>query len=71
MGGASLSYPVMFMTFSADAAVDPKVKIVHSANLLTGQNPASAKPLAEELLKLLLLSKRMQAFEQGRAGVPA
>ena len=59
------------MTFSADAAVDPKVKIVHSASLLTGQNPASAKPLAEELLKLLLLSKRMQAFEQGRAGVPA
>jgi hypothetical protein len=61
----------MFVTFSADAAVDPKVKIVNSGNLLTGQNPASAKLLAEELLKQLLLSKRMQTFEQGRAGVPA
>jgi len=28
-------------------------KVVHSGNLLTGQNPASAKPLAEDLLKKL------------------
>ncbi|KAI9447727.1 class I glutamine amidotransferase-like protein [Lactarius indigo] len=29
------------------------VKVVHSGNLFTGQNPASAKPLAEEILKKL------------------
>ncbi|TFY71705.1 hypothetical protein EVG20_g1309 [Dentipellis fragilis] len=29
------------------------VKVIRSGNLLTGQNPASAKPLAEELLTIL------------------
>jgi len=28
-------------------------KVVHSGNLITGQNPASARPLGEELLKTL------------------
>jgi putative intracellular protease/amidase len=29
------------------------VKVVHSGNLFTGQNPASARPLAEKILKTL------------------
>ncbi|KAI0321798.1 class I glutamine amidotransferase-like protein, partial [Amylostereum chailletii] len=29
------------------------VKVVHDGNLITGQNPASAGPLAEEVLKTL------------------
>ncbi|KAI0265090.1 ThiJ/PfpI [Gloeopeniophorella convolvens] len=32
------------------------VKVVHSGNLITGQNPASARPLAEEILKALQAS---------------
>ncbi|KAH9030118.1 class I glutamine amidotransferase-like protein, partial [Lactarius pseudohatsudake] len=28
-------------------------KVAHSGNLFTGQNPASARPLAEEILKTL------------------
>jgi putative intracellular protease/amidase len=31
----------------------PQVKVVHSGNLFTGQNPASARPLAEKILKTL------------------
>jgi putative intracellular protease/amidase len=31
----------------------PQPKVVHSGNLLTGQNPASSKLLAEEILKEL------------------
>jgi putative intracellular protease/amidase len=37
---------------SADV-VHPQVKVVRSGNLITGQNPASARPLAEEILKAL------------------
>ncbi|KAI9467313.1 class I glutamine amidotransferase-like protein [Lactarius psammicola] len=33
------------------------VKVVHSGNLFTGQNPASARPLAEKILKALQGSK--------------
>jgi putative intracellular protease/amidase len=31
----------------------PQPKVVHSGNLLTGQNPASSKLLAEEILNKL------------------
>jgi putative intracellular protease/amidase len=47
------AYPAIVHDLSADAAADSQPKVVHSGNLLTGQNPASAKPLAEDLLKKL------------------
>ncbi|TVY81663.1 Glutamine amidotransferase-like class 1 domain-containing protein [Lachnellula suecica] len=37
----------------ADKAWDPKVIVSSDKKLATGQNPASAKPLAEELLKMI------------------
>ena len=37
----------------ADAVVYTQAKVVHSGNLITGQNPASARPLAKDLLKKL------------------
>ena len=37
----------------ADPVVYTQAKVVHSGNLITGQNPASARPLAEDLLKKL------------------
>ncbi len=36
-----------------DATIHTQPKVVHSGNLITGQNPASARPLGEELLKTL------------------
>lgn len=36
-----------------DATIHAQSKVVHSDNLITGQNPASARPLGEELLKTL------------------
>ncbi|KAH9071603.1 class I glutamine amidotransferase-like protein [Lactarius deliciosus] len=33
--------------------IPPQAKVAHSGNLFTGQNPASARPLAEEILKTL------------------
>jgi putative intracellular protease/amidase len=45
--------PAYVHDLPADAAADSQPKVVHSGDLLTGQNPASAKPLAEDLLKKL------------------
>lgn len=33
--------------------MQPQPKVVRSGNLLTGQNPASSKPLAEDILNAL------------------
>jgi putative intracellular protease/amidase len=37
----------------ANVAVYTQPKVVHAGNLITGQNPASARPIAQDLMKKL------------------
>lgn len=38
---------------SADLDIHPQPKVVQSGNLITGQNPESARPLAEKMKEVL------------------
>jgi len=42
-------------SYSLDLLLTPaQAKVVHSGNLITGQNPASARLIGEEILKTML-----------------
>ena len=44
---------VPFSYFLGPPFTPAQAKVVHSGNLITGQNPASGRPIGEEILKTL------------------
>lgn len=47
------SYRLLFLLAELLTKRFPQIKVVHSGNLFTGQNPASARQLAQEMLETL------------------